>query len=131
MGTNMKNMFVDRLLEEEVAARLSAGRLAIELRRYATEALAGWKPRAAETMHAAAAAVEGHVEAYAVVVRDNAGLRGDLAASRCNHDSALEIISRWRELLVALSAEHPDDIRLKRALLGEHPMRAAPWEKAQ
>ncbi|WP_454825384.1 hypothetical protein [Paraburkholderia xenovorans] len=123
------DMFADRRREEEAAARRDAGRAVTELRSYAALASIDWDACAGEVMRVAAAMIEGHVESFAVVVRDNAGLRDEVAAARRNHDGALEIIARWRELLVALRAEHPEDIRLKRALMGEHPMRLAAWER--
>jgi len=124
-----RDLFADRRHEEEAAARLNAGRVAIQLRSYAALASIDWDACAGNVMRVAAAMIDGHVESFAVVVRDNAGLRDEVTAARRNHDVALEIIARWRELLVALAAERPDDIRLKRALLGEHPMRPAVWER--
>jgi len=83
----------------------------------------------AEQLDAAAAEIEGGREAFTAVVADKAGLSQSLSQSQNNHRHALDFLARWRELLVALRAEQPSDIRLKRALMGEHPMRPAPWEK--
>jgi hypothetical protein len=77
----------------------------------------------------AAAEIEGHNEAFAAVVEQKQTLTAELKHTEGNHRHTLDFIARWRELLVALRAEFPNDIRLKRALMGEHPMRPAPWEK--
>jgi hypothetical protein len=79
-------------------------------------------------MASAAAEIEGSEEAYAALVSQVGDLRKRLANTTANHQHTLEFICRWRELLVALQAERADDIRLRRALAGEHPMRPAPWE---
>lgn len=87
-------------------------------------------PSAAEDVREAAAQIEGHNEAFTVVVDQKRELGAELKQLRRNHEHTLDFIARWRELLVALRAERPDDIRIKRALAGEHPMRPAPWEQA-
>lgn len=86
-------------------------------------------PNAARLMREAAAEIEGHHEAFATIVNDKRGLTAELQRAERNHRGALDIIANWRELLVALAAEYPDDIRIRRALAGEHPMRPAPWER--
>jgi hypothetical protein len=77
----------------------------------------------------AAAEIEGHNEAFAAVVDQKRDLAIELRSSQTNHRHTLDFIARWRELLVQLECEQPDDIRIKRALAGEHPMRPAPWER--
>lgn len=84
---------------------------------------------ATRLMRSAAAEIEGHNEAFAVLVDEKRELQEQLRQSRANHGHTLDFIARWRELLLALRAEQPDDIRIKRALAGEHPMRPAPWER--
>lgn len=80
-------------------------------------------------MRTAAAEIEGHNEAFSHLVRCRQEAVLELGRAQKNTRSAYEFIARWRELLVALHAAHPDDIRIKRALAGEHPMRPAPWER--
>lgn len=77
----------------------------------------------------AAAEIEGHNEAFTQVVADKRAANADLKRVEGLLRGTHEFIARWRELLVAMAAEHPDDIRIKRALAGEHPMRPAPWER--
>lgn len=81
-------------------------------------------------MTAAAAEIEGREEAFAVVADRKRELEAELRALCSNHEHTLDFLARWRELLVALQAEQPGDMRLVRALAGEHPMRPAPWERA-
>lgn len=110
----------------EKEARAEARRLCSTLR---ASAASGASPDKS-TLLEAAAMIEGHLEAFAVVVNDKAGLQAALKhAERC-HQNTLEIVSRWRELLDVLAQESPGDIRLKRARLGEHPLRPAAWERA-
>lgn len=78
-------------------------------------------------MTAAAAEIEDREEAFAVVADRNRELEAELRALCSNHEHTLDFLARWRELLVALQAEQPGDMRLVRALAGEHPMRPAPW----
>lgn len=83
----------------------------------------------AAILRRAAAEIDGHNHAFTQVVADkHAALAEQKRFEKLLHDS-YDFIARWRELLVALQVEHPEDIRLKRALMGEHPMRPAPWEK--
>ena len=100
-----------------------------QLRELAAQHEADGDAGGAQTLLSAAAEIEGGREAFTVVVADKAELSQSLSQSQSNHRHTLDFLARWRELLVALRAEHPDDIRLKRALMGEHPMRPAPWEK--
>ena len=86
---------------------------------------------AARATSAAAAHIEGHNEAFAAVVSQKRELEGELRRLRANHENTLDLLARWRELLVALRDECPNDVRLRRALAGEHPMRPAPWERAR
>lgn len=86
-------------------------------------------PSAAEDVREAAAQIEGHNEAFTVVVDQKRDLADRLKHLQANHEHTLDFIARWRELLVAMRAERPDDVRIKRALTGEHPMRPAPWER--
>lgn len=92
---------------------------------------AGQPERVRATLLTAAAEIEGGEEAFAVVVEEKRVLGAELRALRSNHEHTLDFLARWRELLVALQAERPGDIRLVRALAGEHPMRPAPWERPQ
>ena len=85
----------------------------------------------AEQLDAAAAEIEGGLEAFGAVVDQKRAVEAELRALRSNHEHTLEFLARWRELIVAFQKEHPGDIRIKRALTGEHPMRAAVWEKVQ
>ncbi|MBK5064855.1 hypothetical protein [Paraburkholderia domus] len=82
----------------------------------------------ADTVLCSAAHIEGHNEAFRAVVAEKRARDVELRATRTNLEHTLEFVDRWRQLLVALAAEHPHDIRLRRALAGEHPMRVAPWE---
>jgi hypothetical protein len=79
----------------------------------------------------AAAEIEGHNEAFEAVIEKKQHAEGTLSNCQANLRHTHEFISRWRELLVAMQQEYPDDIRIKRALAGEHPMRPAPWEKVK
>ncbi len=99
------------------------------LRDLAREQARPLSPAERQVVFDAAAEIEGSEEAYAVLVSEVGDLRGKLRDTRRNLDSAYEFIGRWRELLVALQVEHPNDIRVRRALAGEHPMRPAPWER--
>jgi hypothetical protein len=81
---------------------------------------------ATRLMRDAAAEIEGHNEAFTAVVDQKQQLTAELKHLRGCHEHALDFLSRWRELLVALNVEFPDDIRIRRALMGEHPMRPAP-----
>ena len=76
----------------------------------------------------AAAEIEGHNEAFTQVVADKRGALAEQKRFEQLLRGSHEFIARWRGLLVALRTEYPDDIRIKRALAGEHPMRPAPWE---
>jgi hypothetical protein len=80
-------------------------------------------------LEAAAAEIEGGREAFGTVVVRKSELEAQLRSLRANHEHTLDILARWRELLVAMQAEWPDDVRLHRALAGEHPMRPAPYER--
>lgn len=84
---------------------------------------------AADVLRAAAAEIEGHNEAFSTVVNDKNGLKRELEHAQRNHRATLDLLARWRELLVELARERPDDIRITRALAGEHPLRPAPWER--
>ena len=77
----------------------------------------------------AAAEIEGHNMAFEAVVENKRAVEAELATCRANLDHRHELIDHWRELLVALQNERPDDVRIKRALMGEHPMWLAPWER--
>ncbi|WP_175787463.1 hypothetical protein [Burkholderia anthina] len=77
----------------------------------------------------AANEIEGGEQAYATLVGEKHVLQAELRASCSNHQHTLGMLARWRELLVAIQAERPDDVRVRRALAGEHPFRPAPWEK--
>ncbi|WP_147394017.1 hypothetical protein [Paraburkholderia sp. BL23I1N1] len=101
------------------------------LRGIAGSDFAGLQAEQREAIRQAAAEIEGHDEAFAVVVADRAGTSQRLEQAQNNHRHTLDFLARWRELLVALHAEMPNDIRIKRALMGEHPMRPAAWEKQQ
>lgn len=94
------------------------------------ELAAGCPARTHDAMVTAAAEIEGGEEAFAVVVNEKRELEEQLRLLRTNHEGTLDFLARWRELIVALQAEQPDDMRLVRALAGEHPMRPAPWERA-
>lgn len=83
------------------------------------------RPTVQRALLEASAEIEGSEEAYAVLVSEVQALRKELAKSRANHQHTLQFLDRWRDLLVALLAENPGDVRLQRALAGEHPMRAA------
>ncbi|HGL6714609.1 hypothetical protein NTJ56_20850 [Burkholderia contaminans] len=98
-----------------------------QLREIATDCSA----RVRNSMAAAAAEIEGGEEAFAVVVGQKRALEVELRTLRANHERTLDFLARWRELFVALQAERPDDVRLARALAGEHPMRPAPRERPQ
>ena len=99
----------------------SPGRLRYLVRRHAR----GLRSLVRQEMLAAAAEIEGAEEAYGVLVDEVGGLRKRLAATTANHQHSLEFVARWRDLLLVLQAERPDDIRVQRALAGEHPLRPA------
>lgn len=89
---------------------------------------AGCSPDA-DTLLSCAAHIEGHNEAFRTVIDEKRELNAELRATRSNHQHTLEFVDRWRQLIVVLQLENPGDIRLRRALAGEHPLRAAPWER--
>lgn len=108
---------------------MSRHQLHARLRGIADSDFAGLQAEQRADLKMAAAEIEGHNEAFAAVVEQKRDLERQLRDLRRNHEHTLDFLARWRLLMVALGAERPDDIRIKRALAGEHPMRPAPWEK--
>lgn len=106
-------------------------RLVLELRALSSYLADHEHPRGAHTASLAAAHIEGHNEAFAVVVRDKHGAEQARQQTEKNLRHTNEMLDGWRQLLVALLKEHPTDMRIKRALMGEHPMRLAAWERQQ
>jgi len=99
------------------------------LRGIASDSLAGLLPEYREAIREAAAEIEGHNEAFAAVVEQKHDALSELVNCRTNLQHRHEFIANWRDLLVALQNEHPTDIRIRRALMGEKPLVPAAWEK--
>jgi len=99
------------------------------LRGIAGDSLAGLLPEYRETIREAAAEIEGHNEAFTVVVEHKREAQQRADDFERHHRHTLGMLANWRDLLRVLQVEHPTDIRIKRALAGENPLVPAPWEK--
>jgi hypothetical protein len=119
---------VERLSEAEQSAAEDL-LLVVKLRTVAERLAQTGCSADADTLLSSAAHIEGHNEAFRTVVDEKRDLDADLRSTRTNLQHTLEFVDRWRQLIVALQVENPGDIRLRRALAGEHPMRPAPWER--
>lgn len=60
-----------------------------------------------ELLLTTAAAIEGHVEAFAAVVSDKAELKAQLAHTERNHRNTLDLIAQWGDLLRELKHARP------------------------
>jgi hypothetical protein len=99
------------------------------LRGIAGDSLAGLLPEHRDTIREAAAEIEGHNEAFTAVVEHKHEAEQKAKDSERNHRHTLGMLANWRDLLRVLQGEHPADIRIKRALMGENPLVPAAWEK--
>lgn len=99
------------------------------LRGIASDSLAGLLPEYRETIREAAAEIEGHNEAFTVVVEHKREAQQKADDFERHHRHTLGMLANWRDLLRVLQVEHPTDIRIKRALTGENALVPAAWEK--
>jgi hypothetical protein len=93
------------------------------LRGIADSNFAGLQAEQREALREAAAELEGHNEAFAQVVADKTDLQAKLDQSRRNHQSTLDLVAKWGDLLRELKFARPlmlygDEwiVRIKRAL---------------
>jgi hypothetical protein len=77
----------------ECEARIKVAQLADSLRRDAEKA----PPASAERLIEAAATIEGHLEAFAVIVRDNHGLKDELRRFQILLRGAYDIIADYAQ----------------------------------